>query len=80
MESLASRCRKVGIIDCACECGWDNDGHLIVVDRWAHDWPPIPYIEMIEFYLDSGMDPDDQVSECPNCGEELDTEFCTERR
>ncbi len=66
----------------SCECGWSNDGRLIIVDRYATDFPPIPRgngLGFLEIYRDDGMDPDDRVSECPCCGEFLDPVEVLER-
>lgn len=68
---------KDGLIGVACpHCGWDNDGALTLVDRYATDFPPGPRgsnpRSWYELYRDEWMDPDDRVSECDQCGAELD--------
>lgn len=75
--------RDRGVIAVACECGWDNDGRLVLVDRYATDFPPIPHFSIdafIEVYRDSGGDPDDRLHECPECSRELDRHACVERQ
>ena len=62
-------------------CNWDNGGRLILVDRYATDFPPIPHFSVdafVEFYLDRGGDPDDRVVDCPDCGDELHRLTCVE--
>lgn len=64
---------KTGTALVICECGWSNEGRLIMVDRYITDHPPIPTRgTMIELYLDHVCDPDDRVSACPECGNALD--------
>jgi hypothetical protein len=55
-----------------CDCGWDAGGCLVALDVWAHEYPPIPYTFILRFSTSEGGDPDDAVSECPECGEMLD--------
>ena len=45
---------------------------MVVVDRYATDYPPIPWVDLVEFYIASGGDPDDRITECPRCWAELD--------
>lgn len=61
-----------------CVCGWDDGGTLELVDRWKTDWPPIPYVRMIELHGDSDADGRAQM-ECGACGEELSEETVEER-
>lgn len=74
---------QAGELKVRCLCGWDNDGKLIIVDRYATDAPPGPRgsnpASWHEVYLDWGGDPDDRVDECPNCGESLDVDHLTRR-
>lgn len=57
-------------VPCACACGWDASGALELVDRWLDDYPPIPYVRMIQVHAG------DETPEttCPRCGAELDEE------
>lgn len=74
--------RERDTIPVACECGWDNDGQLVLVDRYATDHPPIPHFSIdafIQVYRDRGGDPDDLVHDCPECGGPLDRHECVER-
>jgi NAD-dependent SIR2 family protein deacetylase len=59
------------------ECGWDANGELEVVDRYATDYPPIPYMDLREVVADPE---NGSVSECPNCGAELDPDVVVERQ
>ncbi len=68
--TLRERLDKEGQVKVACVCGHE----LMLVDRYVTDYPPIPHIEMIEFYDGDSMDPDDHVQECPSCGEYLETD------
>lgn len=52
------------------ECGWTAGGELEVVDRYAEDWPPIPWCDIRD--LRTSPDPDDYVSECAVCDLPLD--------
>jgi hypothetical protein len=55
-----------------CVCGAGDA--LFAVDRYASDHPPIPYTgPIVEVYSSDAGDPDDRVTECPNCGEPLDS-------
>lgn len=70
-----------GRLPCECaECGWDNEGRLEIVDRYSTDYPPIPRVDIIEVYRDSGGDPDDRIIECENCGNYLDRDTVNERQ
>lgn len=66
----------------ACEnCGWDNDGKLVLVDRYLTDWPPIPRFNpraFLEVYRDSGGDPDDRNPTCDGCGLDLEPDSVKE--
>ncbi len=48
---------------------------MVAVDRYASDAPPGPRGRVpeawVEFYRDSGCDPDDRLMECPCCDAEL---------
>lgn len=60
-------------VRCA-HCVWDHDGNLHAVDRYASDFPPIPYTGVIlEVYASRYADPDDRVNECEACGSPFDT-------
>lgn len=58
------------------ECGWDAGGELEVVDRYATDYPPIPYMDLREVVADPGDGP---VMECRRCGCPLDPDNVAER-
>lgn len=59
-------------VQCA-DCGYSNDGELVLVDRMLTDSPPGPLRkgDMLEIYSDDCMDPDDRISFCPECDNEL---------
>lgn len=56
----------------ACACGQQ----VVVVDRYVTDFPPGPRgrnpESWVEFYRDHAGDPDDFLSGCPRCDEELE--------
>lgn len=54
-----------------CLCGWDDDGTLIMVDRWKADHPPVPYVEIIEFYGDTADEERHGHHQCPRCDNDL---------
>lgn len=56
------------------QCHWSIGGRLTMVDRYASDSPPIPWMDIREIYLDNSLDPDDRVSECRVCGEYLNVD------
>lgn len=63
------------LVPVAHDCGWDDHGHLHAVDRYASDYPPIPYTgPILECYGDTVADPDQRVIECEDCGGPLDLE------
>lgn len=70
------------LVEVACrECGWSNDGELVLVDRYALDWPPIPRGDgrhFLELYLESSLGPDARVMWCAQCGRELQVEDVVE--
>lgn len=72
------------VIKVACpKCGWNNDRRLVMVDRYLTDAPPGPRgdgVEFLEIYLDDGFDPDDRVSTCGGCDEDLYPDDATESR
>lgn len=61
---------STGVTHVRCrDCGWSNDGRLVLVDRWITDYPPIPYTgPILELYLDEDMDPDGRIVDCNVCG------------
>jgi hypothetical protein len=53
---------QTGITPVACGgCGWSAGGQLVMVDRWITDYPPIPYVPLIEFYSDGFGDPEHEA-------------------
>jgi hypothetical protein len=58
------------------ECGWDAGGELEVVDRYATDWPPIPWCDLREVVADPEQG---GLCECPECGAGLDPDTAVER-
>jgi hypothetical protein len=70
---------RTGMVLVSCgECGWNAGGTLVMVDRWITDYPPIPYVKLIEFYRDGFGDPDDRVNECPICFAEIAEDIVVE--
>ena len=62
---------------CACpECGWDAHGELEVVDRYATDYPPIPFMDLREVVFDPEVG---GIGECRACGCWLDPDTVVER-
>jgi hypothetical protein len=65
-----------GIVWAICACGQP----ILVTDRYLTDYPPIPRFDplaFIEFYRDTGGDPDDRITECPRCDAWLDLKVLT---
>lgn len=66
------------IIKVACpDCGWTNEGGLVLVDRYETDYPPVPRgdgTSFLELYHTPGGDPDDRIGECgnPDCAADLE--------
>lgn len=72
-EAMGARDR----FPCACpDCGWDDDGHLEVVDRYATDFPPIPWCDLREVRGDD--DERGALNECPACDAWLDPDEVVE--
>lgn len=79
-EHIDMRERDVVAVKCI-DCGWDNDGELVLVDRYLTDYPPIPRHKpeaFLEVYRDDGGDPDDRNPTCDGCGLDLEPDTVVE--
>lgn len=67
----AGSMRGVGEVEVACpHCGWDGDGRLRLWD----DLFPLGRVHEVRARLGLTYDPDEHVTCCHGCGEDLDTE------
>lgn len=79
LDALHTKVQQGGHeVPVACPCGWDADGHLVLLDEYQAQWPPIPKDnpeawEHVHVNGAEDVDCSGHIDECGGCGQELDT-------